>query len=67
MNCCDEYGKCCQGKDCPVREVRTVQYNTGFRRLDGILTTIAYVVTSLALTAIAGLLGVVVANFWMAK
>ena len=47
--------------------MKTIRYNTGFRRLDSLLTAIAYVVTSLALTAIAGLLGVVVANFWMAK
>jgi hypothetical protein len=23
MNCCDEYGNCTQGHDCPVRVVRT--------------------------------------------
>ena len=65
MNCCDEYGKCCQGKDCPVRKVRTIQYNTGFRRLDSLLTAIAYGVTSLALTTLAVLLGVLIAKFWL--
>ena len=47
--------------------MKTIRYNTGFRRLDCLLTAIAYGVTLLSLTAIAGLLGVVVANFWMAK
>lgn len=23
MNCCDEYGNCRQGRDCPVRMART--------------------------------------------
>lgn len=22
MNCCDEYGNCCQGHDCPVRTAK---------------------------------------------
>ncbi|MBU3577532.1 hypothetical protein [Polynucleobacter sp. UK-Kesae-W10] len=22
MNCCDSYGNCCQGRDCPVRRTR---------------------------------------------
>ena len=25
MNCCDEYGNCRQGRDCPVRVAYTVQ------------------------------------------
>lgn len=25
MNCCDEYGDCRQGRDCPVRKERTEQ------------------------------------------
>ena len=22
MNCCDEYGNCRQGRDCPIRQIR---------------------------------------------
>ena len=25
MNCCDEYGNCRQGRDCPIRKERTLQ------------------------------------------
>lgn len=25
MNCCDEYGNCRQGRDCPVRAARALQ------------------------------------------
>jgi hypothetical protein len=25
MNCCDEYGNCRQGRDCPVRVARAAQ------------------------------------------
>jgi len=25
MNCCDEYGNCTQGRDCPVRNERIAQ------------------------------------------
>lgn len=31
MNCCDDYGKCTQGKDCPVRcrdQARKYSYRT---------------------------------------
>jgi len=26
MNCCDEYGNCNQGRDCPIRKNRESQY-----------------------------------------
>ena len=32
MNCCDEYGNCRQGRDCPVRIARAAQPLT-FKRL----------------------------------
>ena len=32
MNCCDEYGNCTQGRDCPVRIDRVSQPST-FKRL----------------------------------
>ena len=32
MNCCDEYGNCRQGRDCPVRVARAPQPLT-FKRL----------------------------------
>jgi hypothetical protein len=34
MNCCDEYGNCKQGRDCPVRVARAPQHLT-FKRLLG--------------------------------
>jgi hypothetical protein len=27
MNCCDEYGDCRQGRDCPARTGRRVEYS----------------------------------------
>jgi hypothetical protein len=33
MNCCDEYGNCRQGRDCPVRIARTLQPSTSKRIL----------------------------------
>jgi len=33
MNCCDEYGNCTQGRDCPVRVVCTPQPSTSKRLL----------------------------------
>lgn len=29
MNCCDEYGNCNQGRDCPVRKTQTCKYCYG--------------------------------------
>jgi hypothetical protein len=31
VNCCDEYGNCRQGRDCPVRIARTFQPSTSKR------------------------------------
>jgi hypothetical protein len=31
MNCCDEYGNCRQGRDCPVRIARPLQPSTSKR------------------------------------
>jgi len=31
MNCCDEYGNCRQGRDCPVRIACPVQSSTSKR------------------------------------
>lgn len=45
MNCCDEYGNCRQGRDCPLRERRFVEYDTGWNRLDSMLSVIAYGIT----------------------
>jgi hypothetical protein len=33
MNCCDEYGNCTQGHDCPVRVVGTSQPSISERLL----------------------------------
>ena len=31
MNCCDDYGNCRQGRDCPVRVARAAQPSTSKR------------------------------------
>jgi hypothetical protein len=31
VNCCDEYGNCRQGRDCPVRIARSLQPSTSKR------------------------------------
>ena len=31
MNCCDEYGNCRQGRDCPVRIAHSLQPSTSKR------------------------------------
>jgi hypothetical protein len=31
MNCCDEYGNCTQGNNCPVRMARALQPSTSKR------------------------------------
>jgi hypothetical protein len=31
LNCCDEYGNCTQGRDCPVRIARPLQPSTSKR------------------------------------
>jgi hypothetical protein len=33
MNCCDEYGNCRQGHDCPVRIAHSLQPSTSKRLL----------------------------------
>lgn len=45
MNCCDEYGNCRQGRDCPIRKHRFVEYNTGWHMFDNIMSVIAYGIT----------------------
>jgi hypothetical protein len=47
--------------------MKAIRYNTGFRKLDCLLTAIAYGVTSLALVTLAGLAGVLIAKFWLAN
>ena len=44
MNCCDDYGNCRQGRDCPVRQERIErvrQLAKKSRNRDGILEVIA--------------------------
>ncbi len=44
MNCCDDYGNCRQGRDCPVRRKSAepaVTYRTGSKRLDSVLQAVS--------------------------
>ena len=45
MNCCDDYGQCTRGADCPARSESTglvTAYHTGFDRLDALLKALSY-------------------------
>lgn len=42
MNCCDEYGNCRQGRDCPIRMGRTLQDRSLFWDvMEGLVTLCA--------------------------
>jgi hypothetical protein len=44
MNCCDEYGQCNQGRDCPIRMERTLQEPSLFWDvMEGLVTLCAIV------------------------
>lgn len=56
MNCCDDYGNCRQGRDCPARRESdwpTVAYRTGSKRLDSVLQAISYGVAVLGVMCLA--------------
>ena len=52
MNCCDDFGNCRQGRDCPVRadplDIKTTQV---FEQLGDLLIILIAVVTTLAILA----------------
>ena len=37
MNCCDDYGNCTQGRDCPIRKARALDRNLFWDVMDGLL------------------------------
>jgi hypothetical protein len=37
MNCCDEYGNCRQGRDCPIRKSRVKREIRGLAAAAGVL------------------------------
>ncbi len=44
MNCCDDYGQCTRGADCPARRESAgpaVSYRTGSKRLDSVLQAVS--------------------------
>lgn len=59
MNCCDEYGECRQGRDCPVRQVKVIRYDTGYKRLDNFLSAVAHGIAYL------GAIGLVFTISWV--
>jgi len=38
MNCCDDYGNCTQGLDCPVRKARELDRNLFWDVMEGLVT-----------------------------
>ena len=38
MNCCDEYGNCTQGRDCPIRKARALDRNLFWEVMEGLVT-----------------------------
>jgi hypothetical protein len=57
MNCCDEYGNCRQGRDCPVRRATPADTNTKY--------PLALVVT-LLLGSAAVSISVIYGLWWLA-
>lgn len=56
MNCCDDYGQCTRGADCPARRESAgpaVSYRTGSKRLDSVLQAISYGVAVLGVMCLA--------------
>jgi hypothetical protein len=49
MNCCDSFGNCTQGRDCPVRKARELDRSLFWDVLENVLTlaTIVGIVVSL--------------------
>ena len=37
MNCCDEYGNCTQGRDCPIRKTRELDRNLFWDVMEGLV------------------------------
>ncbi len=57
MNCCDEYGNCNQGRDCPVRKNKSpAKYESGWNRLDNLLNAIAYGISIIGALCFAALI-----------
>jgi hypothetical protein len=38
LNCCDEYGNCTQGRDCPIRKTRALDRNLFWDVMEGLVT-----------------------------
>ena len=38
MNCCDDYGNCTQGRDCPVRKARELDRDLFWDVIEGFIT-----------------------------
>lgn len=56
MNCCNDFGECTRGHDCPARRDTTrpaVTFRTGWARLDNLLQAISYGVAVLAAMCLA--------------
>ena len=50
MNCCDEYGNCNQGRDCPIRKNREMGIDD---EVDLSFTPVIVVLVCIAITGIA--------------
>ena len=52
MNCCDDYGNCTQGRDCPVRKARELDRDLFWDVMEGLVTlaVVVGVIASLCFT-----------------
>lgn len=59
MNCCDDFGQCTRGHDCPARRDTArpaVTFRTSLARLDNLLRAISYGVAVLSAMCVVALL-----------
>jgi len=55
MNCCDDYGKCNQGRDCPIRKERCLpERNIAYDVIEGFILLLALACFVVVVSSAAG-------------